>query len=229
MRESKEEPIEKTSPPSYYLISQDVQLSSGDFALQLPDGQVVLVDETAVSPYQITREEAEAIIEDQLRKGLAQTQAALRNLLALNQAAPAETSTPESEAENPVNGRSLAHDLLGFTPTELEQNPEQIKEKLDTLFNGIKSFLENVTADSEEGLEAAHTQMQSFRQTLDKHGIATHDNMEQLPDKIHDLFHHEPQDRDAQFAADLQKLADKIRETAVSYQSPPPPPQSHDT
>lgn len=181
-------------------------------------------------PYQITREQAEALVEAQLREGLAQTKNALSNLLALQQTSEPEppSSAPEPDGRSDPStdgrsdGRSLAHDLLGFTPTDLEQDPELVKEKIDTFFNGIKSFLENVTSKEETDLEAARTQMQSFRRTLDKHGIATHNNMEQLPDKINDLFRDEPQDRDAQFAADLEKLADKIRETAVALSTPRP-------
>lgn len=216
MDEPKEPRHQQMIPSPYYLVSQDSKLPNGGFALQLPNGEVIFVDKTAVTPHQITTEQAAAFVEAQLRDALAQTQTALGNLLTLEQRPQPEPEQKQPEPQPTSAGANLAHDLLGFTPADLEQDPELVKEKVDALFNGIKSFLQNVTAKEETGLDAARAQMQSFRHTLDRHGIATHDNMEQLPDKINDLFRYEPQDRNAQFATELQKLADKIRETAVA-------------
>lgn len=208
----------------YYLIPGDEQLPTGTFLLQTPAGETTHVDETAVSPYQITREQAAAFIEAQFRDGLTQTKTALSGLLALDQDPQPEPTTPISTPEvNPVSSvdsHALAHDLLGFTPADLEQDPEQVKEKVDALFQGIKSFLQNVTSGDAADLDAARSQIQSLRGTLTRHGITTNDTMETLPDQINALFHDKPQNREEQFAADLQKLADRIRETAVSLAPP---------
>jgi hypothetical protein len=207
-----------THKSAYYLIPGDSQLPTGTFLLQTPAGEMAHVDETAVSPYQINREQAADFIETQFRDGLTQTKDALSNLLALEQEPQAESETQEPEPESTTDGAALAHDILGFSLADLQQDPDLAKEKIDTFFNGLKSFIENVTSADENNLEAARTQIQTLRGTLDKHGVVTNDAMDQLPDKINDLFKPTP-DREAQFAADLKKLAEKIQETAVSLET----------
>ncbi len=178
----------------------------------------------------LTPAQAEAWVEAQLRAGLAQTRTALSNLLAMHQ--PPEPPATAPEANRPeiaANGRSLAHDLLGFTPAELEQQPEQVREKIDALFNGLKSFFTNVTAEDAAALDAARAQMQSVRRTLERHGIATSSHMEQLPDKINTLFRQEAQEQNARFAAELQQLANQIRETAVTLSASSTQPTNRST
>lgn len=179
---------------------------------------------------QLTPAQAEAFVEAQLRAGLAQTRTALDNLLAL-QPPPESPAAPEANGrtETITNGRSLAHDLLGFTPTDLEQNPQQVREKIDAFFNALKSFITNVTASDDASLAAARAQLQSFRQTLAQHGIATNEEMASLPDQVNALARQKAADRQAQFAADLQKLAERIRETAVALSAPSPQPADRST
>lgn len=203
---------------AYYLISSKDEFPVGDFLLQTQSGEEMSVEEATLTHYQISRKEADAFIETQFRDGMAQTKDALSNLLALEQEAKIESETLEPEPKSATDGAALAHDILGFSLAELEENPDLAKEKIDTFFNGLKSFIQNVTSSDENDLDTARTQMQTLRGKLDKHGVTTNDAMDQLPNKINELFQPNP-DREAQFAADLKKLADKIQETAISLET----------
>jgi len=108
------------------------------------------------------------------------------------------------------NGR-LAKDMLGFTVTDITDNPDLVVQKLDELFGNLKAFVTAVTGDDETALESARGQMHDLQTTLAAHGLETNDNMADLPDKIHAAYHEDQAQRQQEIAAGLEKLAQEIR------------------
>lgn len=108
------------------------------------------------------------------------------------------------------NGR-LAKDLLGFTVTDITDNPDLVAQKLDELFGDLKAFVTAVTGEDEAALESARGQMRDLQITLATHGLATNDKMTDLPDRIHAAYHEDQAQRQQEIAAGLEELAQEIK------------------
>jgi hypothetical protein len=169
----------------YFSLPAGHELPEGDYVLRsLKRGNAELhVDPEAVAPYEITREEAEAYVCEQVEQGLSQVWA-LAQLKAQERA--------EERAESRKKARQVAKNLFGFTAEELREDPEVAEahaDQIDDFFKGLKTLLGGALRGDAEGLEAADEQMQAFKAALEEAGVEVSEDFERLPEKLHKAFH----------------------------------------
>ncbi len=200
----------------YYLIPADLPLPEGDLMIRNTTGEERLVDKTSVSAFEISAEDAQQHIQDKMSQGLEQTKNAFVDFLRL--AAQEAQKRKETQAVQPPRPPSkLLTSLLGFTPDELRQDPNVVKEKLGHVFANIKTVLEGAASDDPAQQEAARAQMRSLRVKLEEHDIQTNQTMEQIPDKLRDEYFSKKQEELLRRnAAELEKFAAQINQAATS-------------
>jgi hypothetical protein len=220
-----------TDQSRYFLIPEGQELAEGAFALRTFSGEERLVDEAALTSFEIDEEQAKAHSVVQVEQVAANARDAFSNYLNLladradalvaERAAEQEATqgTAKQEAEPPIPmSAELVYDLLGLSPQDGE-NPEKVEEQLGNLLEGIKTFVQGVTSEDAADVEPAREQMRAIREKFEAHGVGTTDQMETLPDRLRaDFQAHKEKGEQAwrdEVAAALQEAAGALQEAAT--------------
>ncbi|MBD2450054.1 hypothetical protein H6G76_23400 [Nostoc sp. FACHB-152] len=102
---------------------------------------------------------------------------------------PTQTSQPDPSSDQTQTAQTLITTLLGFTPEELENNPEAAQAAFLNLYNGLKEFVSDSTSKKPTKIKAARARLRSLRKTLQVQGIEISEEIEkELPQKLQELF-----------------------------------------
>jgi len=109
----------------YFLISNDQDLSSGDFIIFALNGEEKKVDYNALKSWEIPESQAKAYLQAEMDQALDEAKNAFSNFLELELHTSQEVSLNplRSSHQNPSDEK-LISSLFGITPKELQNNPK---------------------------------------------------------------------------------------------------------
>ncbi|GIK55919.1 MAG: hypothetical protein BroJett015_15820 [Chloroflexota bacterium] len=195
-----------------YLTQANYGLQIGNFEMDLTDGEVrykssIGFDGDALTP---------ALIRQVIYPAVKAVEVYFPGLLKFVQAEPGQTIQTDSWTDSGLANGRLATDLLGFTAVDITDNPDLVAQRLDELFDGIKAFVTAVTGNDEAALESARQQLRGLQEVLMKHGLTTNEQMAELPDKIHAVYHQDQAKRRQDMAVGFEMLAEEMMGVATA-------------
>ncbi len=177
----------KPTQTKYYLIPADQPLPDGEHTICTMAGQEWMVDEAAITDFEISETEAKQLTLARMDEALHQVKGATVDVLGM--AAQEAKKQEAAQSAQPTRPPSkLVTDALGFTPDEARQNPALAKEKLGQLFENVTQVLNGAVSDDPQAQEIAQQRMNTLRHWLAEQGIETNETMEQIPDKLRERF-----------------------------------------
>ena len=210
----------------FFLIPGDRQIPPGDFPLRTITGRQMEVEPNALAPFEISREEAKTWLNSQFGQVLEEAKGKLTNYLR-NLGKSASKSQPESEqkqadteaktsSEPAYSSLSLLSALTGEPVENLRTEPDAIALSIRHILSDLIAIWENATAANPEQLQIARTQIQNLRAILQTHGISVSDQLEKIPDRLHEFYFSSTQTQNCQEnAAYLEQVADQLEQTAT--------------
>lgn len=150
----------------YFLIPEERELSVGPMVLRTLAGQEQFVASAAAIPYEISAAEAEQHLEDQIDQAMQRTQLALSQVLVTDPGSWDGTVDPRGQQE----ALRILSAVIGTSPTDLQRDPEQLREYLHTFMADLRSGLEAGFADP-AALDAVQGQMDRIQAHLQQQRI----------------------------------------------------------
>ncbi len=199
-----------TSSLQYYLIPADADLPEGDFIICTPDGsEERAVDADAVAVYAASEEEVLAHLQadlDQVREQVSDTLSTWMGMTAAE--AQKQDAVVQDREPSP-----LIMDLLGFTPEDIGDRPDMVKDRLVEIFDKLGDVALNAIADDPAQQAEARAQMQVLQRKLERHGIDVDPEvLAQVPDRVREAYYAPER------AAQRQELALALDELAVQLE-----------
>lgn len=164
----------------YYLIPDTQVLPDGDLALHTLMGRECHVEAETVASWLVTQADAETHLSSSamgLFMNATKTFAGLLSSLTPPQ-------SQESSANDYLTNTVLAK-FLGISPEELQNNPHLGQAGLQKIFASLADILADTIAEDPERLDNAREQIKNFRETLATQEVYIHNQIEDLPDKVH--------------------------------------------
>ncbi|WDD36377.1 hypothetical protein PQG02_32840 (plasmid) [Nostoc sp. UHCC 0926] len=120
---------------------------------------------------------------------------------------PTQTPQPDPSSDQTQTAQTLISTLLGFTPEELQNNPEAAQAAFLNLYTGLKEFVSDSTSKKPAKVKAARARLRSLRKTLQAQGIEVNEEIEkELPKKLQELF------SSSKIEQYLQEIVSQLRE-----------------
>lgn len=203
----------------FFLIPSDRKISPGDFPLRTITGRQMEVDPNALETLEISREEAKNWLNSQFGQVIEEAKGKLTNYLS-NLAKSAPKSQPGTEvktsSETAYSSLSLLSELTGEPVENLQTDPDAIARSISHLLSDLIKIWENSTAANPEQLQTVRNQIKNVKSILQTHGISVNEQLEEIPDRLHELYFSSAQTQNCQEkAATLEQLADQLEQTAA--------------
>lgn len=193
----------------YFLIPNNQNLPPGNFTIQTLTGITKQVDVTALTPLEITAEQAKPYFQAELEQSIQQVKNAFSTFADFAAAAKGQTTSntkPPQPSSNPIAT------LLGISPEELRDNPQAIKAGWNKLVDGFKDLLRGATSEDETHLEVARTRMRQLREHLQAQGVEVNNSIEELPNKLRENYlSSDTEPNLVESAAKLEETTNKLK------------------
>ena len=195
----------------YFLIPNNQNLPPGNFTIQTLTGITKQVDVKALTPLEITVEQAKPYFQTELEQSIQQVKNAFSAFAGFAAAAKGQTTSntkPPQPSSNPIAT------LLGMSPEELRDNPQAIKAGWNNLVDGFKDVLRGATSEDTTHLEIARTRMRQLREHLQTQGVEVNNSIEELPNKLRENYlvsEKEPNLQES--AAKLKEATEKVEKS----------------
>ncbi|ARA94256.1 hypothetical protein AWN76_014580 [Rhodothermaceae bacterium RA] len=182
----------------HFLIPDDAELPAGDFELRTVVGRQRFVDEAAVQPYEVTREEAKAWLKEQMAEVVDEAKDALLGFLRQARRPPAGTAPPAPQ-EAPSTDRIAA--------------------RLRSLGDELRAVLENGFAEDDVQRRRARARLQSLGEEPHDRDEPLREGTRAFSDRLAALYEAtrtpapDPETR----ARHLEELADGIERLGQIY------------
>ena len=170
----------------FFLIPEQADLPNGDFTIISLIGREMQIDPTALKPFAVPRELAEAYLSGQMRQGFDRITESVMSFLRT-----VRDNRPREEGPNPQDTRwnvDFLADLFDQPPEAVRRDPEATKQGLQNLFAAGASFFERVKSDDEKQLAAARQQVTSLANLLRRHGVQVDEAIRNLPDELATVY-----------------------------------------
>lgn len=202
-----------SDPAGYYLIPDHIQLPAGTTTIQSLTDEKTTTNVLTLAPYKVSQDEARAFIDTQLDSAAAETRVALDKFLAFEAVTdPSRIYAPGQEPVTREKSEAFAKDLLGFTAQDVEDDLDLVEEKVEELFSGIGSFLQDLLSGDPAGLANAQTKLTNLETKLNKHAIPTPDGTNQWLTDLHSQVHENQVNYQESTAQALEELAQVLQE-----------------
>ncbi len=150
----------------YFLIPVARDLPVGPMVLRTLTGQEQFVESASVAPYEISEEAAQQHLEDQIDQTMERTRTALSQALVADPGSVELQVDPQVERE----ALKLLSSLVGTSPADLTQDPEQLRQYLQSFLSEIRSGLAAGLEDP-DALEPIQDQLAVIQDHLQQQGI----------------------------------------------------------
>lgn len=198
----------------YFLIPDDSKIVIGNFFISNLDGERKEVDRTALNHFEITESEAQAYLQNEISQAIEDAKNAFSNVVTFS--LEKESPPSQSSAKPQTTILELVAALLGITPQELQNSPASVQAGLQTLLIEFKEVIDCSLSEDAAKLALARGRMRSLQTTLKTQGVDLGENLENFPDKLHDLyFSKTPTPYLQELTVKLRKFADKIDSVAI--------------
>lgn len=152
----------------FFLISDDQEISSGDFEIHTIDGKKKKVNLKAVESFEVTQQEAKAWLTSCIDNVPGLTQLTVYIFLKEKQSTDEQSSDVEAGP-----GVRLFSALTSETISSIQTEPKASVRGVQKLGRDLKDlFLDYISTD-EKRQKAAHQKMEELKNTLQDHGINT--------------------------------------------------------
>lgn len=175
----------------FFLIPDGADIPDGAMPIRsLPlGGKERHVDPLALQEYEITSEQAETFLQDQMRESLDQAAETLKGWVA-NWLMPKPTPTASSE---PHPRRALTLDLIATLMDQpvdaLRTDPEARQAGWMRLFYDTAIIFQGAKSGDPQELDDARYTMREICAILRDHGVPVDPRFDHLPDALRDLYH----------------------------------------
>lgn len=173
----------------YFIIPDNQEIPFGDFLLCTLNGDEKNVDGTAITSFEITESKAKAYLQAEMNQAVEEAKNAFSNFITFSTKASQESaskSTPSSDQTQST--QNLISKLIGFTPEELQNNPEAVQTAFLNVYTEFKELLGASTSKNPAEVEAAQSRLHSLRETLSTQGINISEEIEELPKKLQEVL-----------------------------------------
>lgn len=204
----------------YFLIPDECDLRAGKFQIRTTTGCQQTVHESALIEYEISREEAKAWLKQQFAQILDSAKTGILDGIK-RWRSPQSPVVQNPQKSEPASSRPIV--ALSELDDLLNQSTEQIRAKSTTSFkhlwaiaNALNGLFEGAISPQPEGLERAQAQAQLLKDSLGALGIQTEIQLENFPERLHNLYFAEGQSQTFQESADeLDAIADQVERTSA--------------
>ncbi len=173
----------------YFLIPDDQELPDGDFILCTLKGHEKKVDYIALNSFEITDSEAKAYLQAEMNQAMEEAKNAFASFMSFSAEATQEApSNPTSSFDQTSSYQNIIFALLGVTLEELQNNPESAQTAFIKVYTELKELLGESTSQSPAQVDTARERVRSLREMLQAQGINVSEGLEELPDKIREVF-----------------------------------------
>lgn len=231
-----------TSRTRHFLIPDEVELPAGTFELRTLTGRNKHIDQASIVQYEVTHEQAQTWLKDQFAQVIDTAKESILDSMREKMAQkpdldawfnrPRGTPPPQPSTERSTErpkqqdkskakpkeaspALSLFAKLSGISPEQLNADPESFERALQSLLGQAGDFFSDATAEDETRLKTAREHIQTFRSTLQQHGLNVSEGMDRLPDKLREAYRSAEQDMGAgELAQHLESLADGLQKAA---------------
>ncbi len=173
----------------YFLIPDNQTLPIGDFILYSLKGDKKNVDSNAIASLEITESEAKTYLQAEMNQALEEAKNTFSNFIAFStQSSQENPSNFPPSSDQTQSAQNLISTFLGVTSEELQNNPEAAKTAFLNLYTRIKEFVGESTSKNSTEVDAVRSRLHSLRETLQTQGINISEELEELPEKLQEMF-----------------------------------------
>ena len=178
----------------HFIILDEEKLPSGEFEIRTVFGESKLVDETAIEPFEVSREDAKAWIKAELNGVMDEAKASIvEGIVDAAENHNARTGTHSSAAQDDVDtekstpGLDLFAELAGSSQQKMRQDPAELIGSVTAALEDFGEILRKSQTGSDVDLAEAKARMKRMRETFNRHGIDVSDRADSLPDKLREF------------------------------------------
>lgn len=156
----------------YFLIPKNIDLPVGDCVIRKVEGIEKQVDPEAIAPYEISAEEAEPYMQQEVTQAMEQISSLFSNVVAIAlQNSNASTSGETGAADPAQPAASLLSNLLGVSLEEFCENPEVAQEGLQSFVTEVAEAMQNSFHQNGDRTHMIQTSVDAVLETLQSHGL----------------------------------------------------------
>lgn len=178
----------------HFIVPGDAGLDDGQFEIRTVFGESKLVDESAIEPFEVSREDAKSWIKAELNGVLDEAKASIvEGIVGAAQSHKVRAGKHSSAAQDDVNtqkstpGLDLFAELAGSSQQKMRQDPADLIGSVTTALEDFGEILRKSQTGSDVDLAEAKARMKRMRETFNRHGIDVSDRADSLPDKLREF------------------------------------------
>jgi hypothetical protein len=213
----------------FFAIPSGEELPPGEFLIRTVTGRQQSIDLSVVVQYELSKEEATEWLTAQLTQVVNQGKDAIIGFFERKRAALWETETApktsdRQSSEEPGSGNkpgepgpgvSFFSALTGEPVEALQNDPDAISRGVRKALNDLKEFFEAATSPDPARVQDARYMAHAFSTILRNHDIKVSDEVEQIPDKLRQIYYSSDQpDQLLANATKLYEMADFIERSS---------------
>jgi len=170
-----------------FLISDAETLPQGDLIIQTRIGRKLAVDSESVNPFEVSDEEANAWLKEQLQNVTRQLSENLRAAFSRSprraeekgECVKSQAQSDQEKKASATPGLDLLADITGTPRKSMNGNYGAISHALRDYLSDIASTVSDSISGEPQREASAHERMEGWKQTLRKHGIKVADKEKQ--------------------------------------------------
>lgn len=211
----------------HFLVPDDTQLPSGKFAVRSILGRRLEVDEAALQPYAVSKEEANAVVREQLggvfRDAKERLGALMEQKREERQAAAAERKKARAErGPRPFSAEAISEgfqQILSDLPRDQKHKLEGLAPLLKASMNELGAMFDGALSLDDEKMQAARSRLDKLKQELQAKGSPRREPADQGLDQSATASAPPKSEIDDPVARAqyLEKLADQVEDLGRIY------------
>ena len=166
----------------HFLLYENTPVLEGDFVIKGTDGEKLNVDVKSINKFEISKEEANAWLKDQLKTVMGQLKTGLKETLfnsspKKDDANESDPNKADSAKENKSTtpGLDLLADITDTPREGMDSDYSAIGQALKTYLKDITSVVTDGVSGDSDLQQSASERLKVWKQVLSKHGIEVAD------------------------------------------------------